>query len=110
MVVLIVSLIWAIISEHALSVPVEMSSAAYLQQRQQIMNGEENIRIGGSVQLTAREQLVNRILMNAKHKEVNSSRMANGVPFLPSMHFFRGKPLIEKSNVFQIIKKMPKGN
>ncbi|OWF35381.1 adenosine deaminase AGSA-like [Mizuhopecten yessoensis] len=95
--------------ENVRSLPVEMPTATYLQQRAQIVNGEANLRVGGSIQLSAREQQVNRLLMVAKGKEINSSRTTNGPSFLPSIHFFHGKDLIEESEVFQIIKTMPKG-
>ncbi|XP_060085350.1 adenosine deaminase 2-like [Ylistrum balloti] len=106
---LVIFTICVIVVENVFGIPVEMSSATYLQQREQIMNGEINSRIGGRVRLSAREQQVNRILMDAKQKEINISRAANGPSFLPSVHFFLGKPLIEKSAVFQIIQAMPKG-
>ncbi|XP_033752918.1 adenosine deaminase AGSA-like [Pecten maximus] len=106
---LVIYAICVILIEHVRCVPVEMSAATYLQQRAQVMNAEANLRIGGSVTLNSREQQVNRILMDAKHKEINISRTANGPEFLPSVHFFKGKPAIEKSSVFQLIKEMPKG-
>ncbi|XP_069132764.1 adenosine deaminase AGSA-like [Argopecten irradians] len=107
--VLVVYTICVILTETVISVPVSVLASSYLQQRQQILNAEANLRIGGSVSLNGREQQVNDILMDAKHKEINISRATNGPAFLPSVHFFQGKPLIEKSAVFQMIKAMPKG-
>ncbi|OWF44959.1 adenosine deaminase CECR1-like [Mizuhopecten yessoensis] len=106
---LVIFTICLITIENVLCLPVEMPTASYLQQRAQIVNGEANMKVGGSIQLSAREQQVNRILMAAKTKEINSSRTVNGPLFLPSIHFFHGKGLIEKSEVFRIIKAMPKG-
>ena len=61
------------------------------------------MRLGGQLVLTREEKLANQILMARKEAETRSPQ------FPPSMHFFRAKHLIEKSAVFHILKKMPKG-
>lgn len=82
---------------------------SYIKARNDILLEEQNMRIGHDVVLNANEQKVNAILMKYKQLEVNRSRVHNGEPFPPSVNFLVGKPLVEKSKVFQIIKSMPKG-
>lgn len=82
---------------------------SYIKARNDILLEEQNMRIGHDVVLNANEQKVNAILMKYKQLEVNRSRVHNGEPFPPSVNFLVGKPLVEKSQVFQIIKSMPKG-
>lgn len=82
---------------------------SYIKARNDILLEEQNMRIGHDVVLNANEQKVNAILMKYKQLEVNRSRVSNGEPFPPSVNFLVGKPLVEKSRVFQIIKSMPKG-
>ena len=83
------------------------SRATYLAARQSFLDAEERMMIGENLTLSVKEETANKILMGYKIAEINASR--NGVPFPPSMHFFKGKPLIQKSKVFKILSKMPKG-
>lgn len=83
------------------------SRASYLAARQSFLDAEKRMKIGGNLTLSVKEETANKILMGYKISEINASR--NGVPFPPSMHFFKGKPLIQKSKVFKILSKMPKG-
>lgn len=64
--------------------------------------------VGGNIVLNSKEDMVNNILMTKKRAEINNS-LYNGIPFPPNLHFFHARSLIEKSDVFQIIKMMPKG-
>ncbi|KAK3611888.1 hypothetical protein CHS0354_021323 [Potamilus streckersoni] len=80
----------------------------YTKNRQEMIEKEYLTRIGGELVLTQTEEKVNQILMAAKGKEINDS-FYNGVPFPPQLHFFKAKPAMENSTVFQFIKKMPKG-
>ena len=81
---------------------------SYLRARNDILLEERNQRIGHDVILNQNEERVNGILMKFKELEINRSR-THGEPFPPSVNFLVGKPLVEKSQVFQIIKSMPKG-
>ncbi|KAK3102124.1 hypothetical protein FSP39_009001 [Pinctada imbricata] len=85
-----------------------VSRDTYLRQREALLQADENMRIGNKIVLDENERRANTILMHYKTLEINKSR-ASDTPFPPSIHFFQAKPLIEKSKVFQIIKKMPKG-
>jgi adenosine deaminase CECR1 len=68
---------------------------------------EERIRVGGGLVLSEKEGEVNEIIMHLKRKEYDLA-METGV-FLPEKHFFNIKNDIERSDIFNIIRKMPKG-
>ena len=82
--------------------------AHYLERRSQILKEEWQVRTGSDIVLTKPEQRLNDIVMALKLQEVSSARQPGGV-FPPALHFFKAKPLIEKSPVFKIIRAMPKG-
>lgn len=81
----------------------------YIRARNEMIFAESNMRIGHDIVLNNQEQKVNQKLMKYKQLEINESRVQNGKPFPPSVSFLTGKPLVEKSQVFQMIKLMPKG-
>lgn len=84
------------------------SDADYLKKRKAFLEEEAKMNIGGEIVLVGDEITANDILMQRKRHEFNESRF--GVrPFPPSIHFFKARPLIEQSAVFEIIKLMPKG-
>ncbi|XP_053599983.1 adenosine deaminase 2-like [Plodia interpunctella] len=63
---------------------------------------------GVNLELSNEEQKVNDILMKYKFKEIDETFIHHS-PLDFSKHYFTYKHYIEKSPVFQIIKKMPKG-
>ncbi|XP_063073130.1 adenosine deaminase 2-A [Engraulis encrasicolus] len=71
--------------------------------REQLMRQEASMQTGGSVVLNAAEQKLDAYLHKLKVQEMALD------PFPPSVHFFKARPYIEKSPIFQLIKKMPKG-
>jgi len=85
------------------------SQDPYLQQRTNVLNDERSLRIGSHITLNDKEVGANAILNNLKRQEISKSRVPFGKPFVPSLHFFEGKSLMENSEVFKIIQKMPKG-
>lgn len=85
-----------------------LSPAEYNRQRQSLLQAEQSRRFGSSYVLNVGEKKLSRILIEAKQREFNSSRV-NGTIFPPSVSFFKTKKIIEKSQVFQIIRRMPKG-
>ncbi|XP_071100163.1 adenosine deaminase AGSA-like [Haliotis cracherodii] len=85
-----------------------LSPAEYNRQRQSLIQAEQSRRFGSSYVLNVGEKKLSRILIEAKQREFNTSRV-NGTIFPPSVSFFKTKPIIEKSQVFQIIRRMPKG-
>ncbi|CAH1786916.1 unnamed protein product [Owenia fusiformis] len=84
-----------------------IDKGTYLKHREAILNKERMEITGGEIALSADESKVNQILMTFKIKEIEYGKQNNLFP--PAMHFFKAKPLIEKSDVFRIIKAMPKG-
>lgn len=75
--------------------------------RNQLLTREKMMRVGGQLVLTWEEELANQRLRALKEAEMHEALSTGNI--LPSMHFFQAKSLIEKSEVFNILKKMPKG-
>ncbi|KAJ8954010.1 hypothetical protein NQ318_004301 [Aromia moschata] len=64
--------------------------------------------MGASLSLTPKEQRVNDILMNYKLSEYDEGFLNPG-SFLAAQHFFKSKAAIENSEIFKIIRQLPKG-
>ncbi|XP_004710524.1 adenosine deaminase 2 [Echinops telfairi] len=75
--------------------------------RKQLFAREKMMRLGGQLLLRKEEEEANGKLMTLKKAEITKAMETQKFP--PSMHFFRAKELIEQSEVFHILKKMPKG-
>lgn len=75
----------------------------YIEERNKLLATESRQFIGGHLNLSDHELKVNQIILNEKHKELDST------PFLPSRHFFNAKSNIEQSVIFSMLKKLPKG-
>ncbi|XP_008576481.1 PREDICTED: adenosine deaminase CECR1 [Galeopterus variegatus] len=75
--------------------------------REQLVTEEKMMRLGGQLVLQKQEETANEHLMMLKKAEMLQAMKSEVFP--PSMHFFQAKHLMEKSRVFDIIKKMPKG-
>lgn len=75
--------------------------------RKQLLMREKMMQLGGQLVLKKEEELANKKLMALKKAEMKQFMRTQKFP--PSMHFFQAKNLIEKSEVFNILKKMPKG-
>ncbi|KAJ8007060.1 hypothetical protein DPEC_G00113650 [Dallia pectoralis] len=71
--------------------------------REMMMRQEVSRQIGGSVQLTGDEQRLNARLHKLKQQEIAAK------VFPPAIHFFKARPLIQKSPIFSLLQKMPKG-
>ena len=80
----------------------------YVEMREKLLVSEHRMQTGGALNLTDAELGVNAILMNLKRKELDVAR-GNVSHFPPAVHFFRAKELIDNSDVFKIIRSMPKG-
>ncbi|XP_032076995.1 adenosine deaminase 2 [Thamnophis elegans] len=78
-----------------------------LPDREMLLEMEKIRRTGGNLTLRPEEEEFNSKLMKLKEAEM-ATAMETGL-FPPAMHFFKAKELIEKSAVFDILKKMPKG-
>ncbi|XP_004692869.1 PREDICTED: adenosine deaminase CECR1 [Condylura cristata] len=77
------------------------------EERNQLLMREKMMQLGGHLVLKEDEELANTKLMALKKAELMQAMETQNFP--PSMHFFQAKSLIEKSEVFKILKKMPKG-
>jgi hypothetical protein len=95
----LVLLIW----EHSYAI----DPAAYWAERGAFINAEQNLYLGAKQKLNPEEERANAILMAAKWAEFD--QCFDVACFPPSRHFFLAKPDIEASEVFNIIKRMPKG-
>lgn len=62
---------------------------------------------GSSLVLTTEEKVVNKLLVEALQAEMEAAQATLNFP--PAINFFISKPDIELSQVFAIIKSMPKG-
>ena len=80
----------------------------YLNKRKELIEAEKESFLGAEIELTANEALFNDLLMQRKRTELESSfQSAN---FLPAVPFYNVKYQIEQSDVFQMIKILPKGS
>lgn len=82
--------------------------ADYWSDRAKLVSSDSSHAIGSDIILTAKEQQVNKILMNYKLKEYDEG-FQDPHKFLPAIHFFKSKNGIELSPVFDFIQKLPKG-
>ncbi|KAK5640478.1 hypothetical protein RI129_011289 [Pyrocoelia pectoralis] len=80
----------------------------YFADRDAFIKEEASEMLGGSIQLTEKEEKVNRILMQYKFREMDAG-FQNPRNFAPSQHFFQARRLIDNSNVFKLIQTIPKG-
>jgi Adenosine/AMP deaminase N-terminal len=80
---------------------------SYLAQRQHILDQEAGQVFGSGLTLDAQELAANSRLMQVKQREYDQA-VAN-LKFPPAMHFFQAKPLMLQSEVYEIIRRMPKG-
>ncbi|XP_055849822.1 adenosine deaminase 2 [Episyrphus balteatus] len=87
----------------------KLNSLSYEEARNAVMDAEDLLSTGGTILLSQKEQLVNRIFMKHKLAELSEGFLENDETYAPGMHFFKAKKLIEKSKVFQFLQEMPKG-
>lgn len=83
--------------------------ADYWEDRANLINSDRSFAVGSSLVLSTKEQAANDVLMEYKLKEYDYGFTHPG-EFLPAQHFFKSKANIERSEVFKIIKKLPKGS
>ncbi|PNJ08486.1 ADA2 isoform 9, partial [Pongo abelii] len=75
--------------------------------RAHLLLKEKMMRLGGRLVLNTKEEQANERLMMLKIAEMKEAMRT--LIFPPSMHFFQAKHLIERSQVFNILRMMPKG-
>ncbi|XP_061532331.1 adenosine deaminase 2-A-like isoform X2 [Phycodurus eques] len=71
--------------------------------REALIELEASLQTGGQMVLTDLEKLLDGRLHQMKQDEMAKAN------FPPAMHFFKAKPLIERSPIFHLLRKMPKG-
>eukprot|EP00794_Sanderia_malayensis_P010998 gene10998-12161_t len=79
----------------------------YFSRRKELLFNDTKQRTGQTLVLSKSEQKANAILMSWKKKELDVA--FKSAYFLSAESFITAKSKIDKSNVFKIIKKMPKG-
>lgn len=80
----------------------------YNEQRRSLIQAEIDSNFESDVILTPKEQLANEIVMRAKKKELDEGHL-NPQHFIPSRHIFEVLDEIRSSDLFKILRKMPKG-
>ncbi|KAL4225421.1 cat eye syndrome chromosome region [Mactra antiquata] len=80
----------------------------YMRKRQELILAEKQQRVGGEIVLNDAEKLVDSRLLAMKQKEIDSAHY-NASNFAPQMSFLLSKELYDQSDVFKMIKSMPKG-
>ncbi|XP_026490761.2 adenosine deaminase 2-like [Vanessa tameamea] len=80
----------------------------YNAERANLLEQEFGLQVGGNIKLSDKENSANNVLMRYKRQEVDES-FQNPKYFNFSRHYFTYKNDIEKSKVYHIIRKMPKG-
>ncbi|KAH8299807.1 hypothetical protein KR044_006002, partial [Drosophila immigrans] len=81
---------------------------AYRKLREILCKFEQGSILGNNIQLTNKEIKVNDIIMCLKMDEYNRG-VEDPNQFVPGYHIFKKLNVIEKSPLFQLIRKMPKG-
>jgi hypothetical protein len=80
----------------------------YWNERSAFLQEERDQFLGSTITLSPAETRANIILMAAKANEFD--KCFDPLCFPPARHFFSAKSDIEASEVFKIIKQMPKGS
>ncbi|XP_032662640.1 adenosine deaminase 2-like [Odontomachus brunneus] len=80
----------------------------YWQLREQLLMDEKRLALGGDLELGPVEVKANQVLMAAKNREILNG-FRTGDSFLPARNFMEVIPEIEKSEVFKILRELPKG-
>uniref|UniRef100_A0A1A9V8V4 Adenosine deaminase n=1 Tax=Glossina austeni TaxID=7395 RepID=A0A1A9V8V4_GLOAU len=83
-------------------------NTAYQDERDKIIQEEEKLRLGYDVILQGDEEKADQIFLKLKQKELQDG-FTIVEKNLPGMHYYKAKPLLEESKVYQLIRKMPKG-
>lgn len=84
------------------------SLSDYKNLRKRFITEESDRALGSDIYLNENELKANKIIMAAKNKEIQIG-FNNPYNFTPSRHLFEVLTQINQSDLFKIIKKMPKG-
>uniref|UniRef100_A0A0C9RRA6 Adenosine deaminase n=1 Tax=Fopius arisanus TaxID=64838 RepID=A0A0C9RRA6_9HYME len=102
------SIIWLLVSLISLVSSRVINMDNYWLLRANLLHDEEVTSIGGRLAFKDGERNANDLLMTHKRAEI-AEGFSNPRRFLPGRNFLEVRAEIEKSKVFQIIKKLPKG-
>lgn len=81
----------------------------YWTDRVKLLKEDENFALGSDVILSEAEQKANTILMRYKFAEM-SEDFQHPEKYLPAQNFLKVRKEIDKSKIFNILKKLPKGS
>ncbi|XP_068152754.1 adenosine deaminase 2 [Drosophila tropicalis] len=84
------------------------TTLSYEQARQAVLAAEEQLMTGGHTYLNSEEAKVDDLFMQYKLGEL-AQGFRNADQNAAAMHFFKAKPLIDRSGVFRFLQMMPKG-
>uniref|UniRef100_D3TQW4 Adenosine deaminase n=1 Tax=Glossina morsitans morsitans TaxID=37546 RepID=D3TQW4_GLOMM len=85
-----------------------VKNSTYFKVREALIQTEDHLSTGGDLQLNSKEIEVDKIFMKYKIEELEEGSR-DPLKNAASMHFFKAKPLIERSKVFRFLQQMPKG-
>nr|ABI20188.1 adenosine deaminase-like [Phlebotomus duboscqi] len=80
----------------------------FLEQYNNYATEEMDRSVGSDITLSHKEEIVNQYLMDLKTEELKAG-LKNPSQFIPSNHFFSVLNRINSSDIFKIIRRMPKG-
>ncbi|GAB0096220.1 Adenosine deaminase [Sergentomyia squamirostris] len=80
----------------------------YMDARSDYLDYEEDHSVGSDINLSPKEQIVNKHLMQLKTTEIKNG-LQDPASFIPWNHVFNVLDRINSSEIFKIIQKMPKG-
>ncbi|XP_057325715.1 adenosine deaminase 2-like [Microplitis mediator] len=86
----------------------ECNDQDYWTKRAALITEEEKNSLGGNLSLDPKERLANDLLLTLKRKEIDDA-FEGRAKFFPAKNFIEVRNEINKSKLFDIIKKMPKG-
>ncbi|EDV90681.1 adenosine deaminase 2 [Drosophila grimshawi] len=86
----------------------QKTALSYEKARQAVLNAEEQLMTGGRTELSNQESKVDDLFMQYKLGEL-AQGFRNADQNAAAMHFFKAKPLIDRSAVFKFLQQMPKG-
>ncbi|XP_054725378.1 adenosine deaminase 2 [Anastrepha obliqua] len=81
---------------------------SYEDARKAVIQAEDLLITGGRIHLNAKEDRANDIFMRYKLDELGAGFYDSDVN-TAGLHFFKGKKLVEQSQVLKFLKRMPKG-
>ena len=86
---------------------IHANRTAYQQARQTYVQRDSALSFDADVVLSAQEEEVNRRLVALQHRMIQQYQQQRFFP--PSHYFYRSKRLMEQTQLFRILRKMPKG-